>query len=81
MTRAYPPSTGPQAAAVIGYLTQVGWSARSSSGTGQPAVLARLTKDIDGRELTIVVSGPGLDSLVGSVAGRSPGSTIGCVGR
>lgn len=81
VTRAYPPSTGPQAAAVIGYLTQLGWAAQSSSGTGQPPVLARLTKDSDGRELTIVVSGPGLDSLVGSVAGRSPGTTIGCVGR
>ncbi len=27
LTRTYPPSTGPQAAAVIGYLTQLGWSA------------------------------------------------------
>ena len=26
LTRTYPPSTGPQAAAVIGYLTQLGWS-------------------------------------------------------
>jgi hypothetical protein len=88
VTRSYPPSTGPQAAAVIGYLTQLGWTVQTGSDT-QPsgpaadgsATLARLTKDSGGRDLTLVVSGPGLDRLVGSVAGRSPGSTIGCLGR
>jgi len=90
VTRTYPPSSGPQGAAVIGYLTQSGWSQQpatdasgSAAGSGADAnvELARLTKDSGGRELTIVVSGPALDLLVGSVAGRSPGSTIGCVGR
>lgn len=91
ITRTYPPSTGPQAAAVVGYLTQLGWTVQNGSGT-QPstsgsapsdaaAVLAVLTKEGGGRDLTVVVSGPGLDRLVGSVAGRSPGSTIGCLGR
>jgi hypothetical protein len=88
VTRTYPPSSGPQAAALIGYLTQEGWSqqtgadaARSSAGADADTVLARLVKDSGGRELTIVVTGPSLDQLVGSVAGRSPGSTVGCIGR
>ena len=86
VTRTYPPSTGPQAAAVIGYLTQLGWSQQSAidgtdSTDGDTAVLARLTKDSGGRDLTITVSGPGLNRLVGSVAGRSPGSMVGCLGR
>lgn len=86
VTRTYPPSTGPQAAAVIGYLTQLGWSEQSASdgsdsSDGDPSVLARLTKDSGGRDLTITVSGPGLNRLVGSVAGRSPGSMVGCLGR
>ena len=83
VTRTYPPSTGPQAAAVIGYLTQLGWSQQSASDSPEddPAVLARLTKDSGGRDLTITVSGPGLNRLVGPVAGRSPGSMIGCLGR
>ena len=83
LTRSYPPSTGPQAAAVIGYLTQLGWSQQdvSDSSDGDASVLARLTKDSGGRDLTITVSGPGLARLVGPVAGRSPGSMIGCVGR
>jgi len=83
VTRTYPPSTGPQAAALIGYLTQLGWSPQEASDTsdGDPSVLARLTKESGGRDLTITVSGPGLGRLVGSVAGRSPGSTVGCLGR
>ena len=86
VTRTYPPSTGPQAAAVIGYLTQLGWSQQSATDStdstdGDTAVLARLTKDSGGRDLTITVSGPGLNRLVGSVAGRSPGSMVGCLGR
>ena len=83
LTRSYPPSTGPQAAAVIGYLTQLGWSEQSASERPNldPSVLARLTKDSGGRDLTITVSGPGLNRLVGSVAGRSPGSMVGCLGR
>ena len=83
LTRSYPPSTGPQAAAVIGYLTQLGWSEQSASERPNldPSVLARLTKDSGGRDLTITVSGPGHNRLVGSVAGRSPGSMVGCLGR
>ncbi|TQM57526.1 hypothetical protein [Humibacillus xanthopallidus] len=91
VTRTYPPSTGPQAAAVIGYLTQLGWTVQNGSGaqpsaTGSApsdaaAVLAVLTKSSGGRDLTVVVSGPSLDRLVGPVTGRSPGSTIGCLGR
>ena len=82
VTRTYPPSTGPQAAAVIGYLTQLGWSQQNASDAADdPSVLARVTKDSGGRELTIIVSGPGLDRLVGSVSGRSAGSTVGCLGR
>ena len=90
VTRSYPPSTGPQAAAVIGYLTQAGWTAgvpsRPGGGAGGSAgegkdVLARLTKVSGGRELTILVSGPARDQLVGSVTGRSPGSRVGCLGR
>lgn len=82
VTRTYPPSTGPQAAAVIGYLTQLGWSQQNASdASDDPSVLARVTKDSGGRELTIIVSGPGLDRLVGSVSGRSAGSMVGCLGR
>ena len=91
VTRTYPPSTGPQAAALVGYLTQLGWTvhtgsqAQPSTAAGSDAdadaVLAVLTKVGGGRDLTVVVSGPGLDRLVGSVSGRSAGSTIGCLGR
>ncbi|WP_404389143.1 hypothetical protein [Humibacillus xanthopallidus] len=83
LTRTYPPSTGPQAAAVIGYLTQLGWTQQTASDSSDvdPSVLARLTKDSGGRDLTITVSGPGLNRLVGSVAGHSPGSRVGCLGR
>ncbi len=83
VTRTYPPSTGPQAAAVIGYLTQLGWSQQPTSDSSEvdASVLARLTQDAGGRDLTIIVSGPSLNQLVGSVAGRSPGSMIGCLGR
>jgi hypothetical protein len=83
VTRTYPPSTGPQAAAVIGYLTQLGWSQQATpdSPEADPSVLARLTQDLGGRDLTIIVSGPALNRLVGSVAGRSPASVVGCLGR
>ncbi|HET8986874.1 MAG TPA: hypothetical protein VFN43_00050 [Humibacillus sp.] len=90
VTRTYPPSTGPQAASLIGFLTQEGWSQQpatdtsgspSGSGANADGALARLTKSSGGRDLTIIVSGPSLNQLVGSVAGRSPGSTVGCFGR
>jgi hypothetical protein len=87
VTRTYPPSTGPQSAAVIGYLTQLGWTAATgseppaASPAAQEPVLAVLTKQDSGRDLTIVVHGPGLNTLVGPVTGRSPATTIGCLGR
>ncbi len=83
VSRSYPPSTGPQAAEVIGFLTQSGWSeqpAADGEAEGEH-VLARLTKVEAGKQLTIEVSGTGLTRLAGTVVGRSPAGAIGCLGR
>ena len=77
VTRTYPPSTGPQAAEIVGYLVQNGW--RQGDAT-RPAV-AHLTRESNGRELTVDLVAPSLSSLVESLTAQSPASAIGCLGR
>ena len=77
VTRTYPPSTGPAAAQVLGYLQQSGWS---SSAPTPPAV-AHLTRTVEGHVQTIDLDAPSLDQLVTTLTARSPGSAFGCLGR
>ncbi|MCU1538236.1 MAG: hypothetical protein JWP82_2587 [Humibacillus sp.] len=83
VTRDYPASTGPQAAEVIGFLLQSGWSLRSAApgADGQVPLPARLSRTVAGAELTLEVTGAGATQLVGSVTGRSPGHALACLGR
>jgi hypothetical protein len=77
VTRTYPPSTGPQAAEVVGFLTQKGW-------TESPAtvpVIAHLTRVEAGHELTIDLAASSLNQLVDSLTAHSPASAFGCVGH
>jgi hypothetical protein len=81
VTRTYPPSTGPQAAEVIGFLLQTGWTV-ASSGAGRDITLpARLERTVEGTALTIEVTGEGTSQVVGAVTGHSPGSALACLGR
>ncbi len=77
ITRTYPPSTGPQAAEVIGYLTQKGWTESPDSAP----VIAHLTKLEAGHLLTIDVAAPSRTQLVSSLTGRSPASSLACLVR
>ena len=77
MTRGYPPSTGPQAAELVGYLEQTGWAQQKS---GLP-VYAHLTRTAEGHLLTIDVLAPSDTSLVGSLTARSAASSFGCLLR
>ncbi|MEO7448624.1 MAG: hypothetical protein ABI336_10170 [Humibacillus sp.] len=85
VTRSYPPSTGPQAEEVLGFLLQSGWTLRSPAPApgdgGAIALPARLARTVDGAELTIEVTGGSSSQLVGSVTGRSPGTALACLGR
>ncbi len=83
VTRTYPASTGPQAAEVVGYLLQSGWSLRSAApgADGEVPLPARLVRTASGAELTIEVTGRGSSQLVGAVTGRSPGHALACLGR
>ena len=77
VTRSYPPSTGPQAAELVGYLEQTGWA---QQGSGLP-VYAHLTRTAEGHLLTIDVLAPSDTSLVGSLTARSAASSFGCLLR
>lgn len=77
VTRTYPPSTGPQAAELIGYLTQNGWTRQVPTSP----VLARLARTQSGRTVTIDVSAASDSSLVESITAHSPASSFGCLLR
>jgi hypothetical protein len=77
LTRTYPPSTGPAASQVVGYLEQKGWVASAPT----PPALAHLTHTVGGRALTIDLVAPSMDQLVTTLTGRSPASAFGCLGR
>lgn len=77
VTRTYPPSTGPQAAELIGYLTQNGWTRQVPTSP----VLARLARTQSGRTVTIDVSAESDSSLVESITAHSPASSFGCLLR
>ena len=77
ITRTYPPSTGPQAAELVGYLEQKGWT----QGTAVPPAVAHLSREENGHLLTIDVVAGALNQLVGSLTASSPGSGLGCLGR
>lgn len=79
VTRTYPPSTGPQAAELVGFLLQKGW--RQSSGEAVAPVVAHLSRDVAGHELTIDVSAASMNQLVEALTARSPASAFGCLGR
>ena len=77
VTRTYPPSTGPAAAQMVGYLQQSGWF---SSAPTPPAV-AHLTRTVQGHVQTIDLVAPSLDQLVTTLTARSAASAFGCLGR
>ena len=77
ITRTYPPSTGPQAAELVGYLEQKGWT----RGTAVAPVVARLTRVEDGHVLTVDVAAGALNQLVASLTASSAGSGLGCLLR
>lgn len=77
VTRTYPPSTGPQAAELVGFLTQKGWTQTAAT----PPTYARLTRTLVGHEITIDVAATSGASLVDSVTATSPASAFGCLLR
>jgi len=77
VTRTYPPSTGPQAAEVVGYLVQKGWT----ETTADAPVVAHLTRLEGDHELTIDIVAPSRNQLVTSLTGRSPASALACLIR
>lgn len=77
VTRTYPASTGPQAAELVGYLTQKGWT----RGQAAPPALAHLTRTESEHLLTIDVVARSESSLVESLVAHSPASAFGCLGR
>lgn len=77
VTRTYPASTGPQAAELVGYLTQKGWT----QGPATPPTFAHLTRTESGHLLTIDVVARSESSLVESLVAHSPASGFGCLGR
>ena len=77
VTRTYPPSTGPQAAELVGYLTQKGWRQEPAV----PPAFAHLTRTESGHLLTIDVVARSAGSLVDSLVAHSPASAFGCLGR
>ena len=77
ITRTYPNSTGPQAAEVIGYLVQKGWT----ENAGTPPVIAHLTKLAGSHELTIDIVAQSRSMLATSLSGHSPASSLACLIR
>ncbi len=77
ITRTYPPSTGPQAAELVGYLEQSGWTVRPAAPPG----FAHLTRTASGHVLTIDVVAASESSLVESLTATSPAGGFGCLLR
>ena len=75
VTRTYPPSTGPQAAELVGFLTQKGWTQTSAA----PPAYARLTRAVVGHEVSIDVAARDGASLVDSLTATTPASAFGCL--
>jgi hypothetical protein len=77
VTRTYPASIGPQAAELVGFLTQKGWTAQPAA----PPTFAHLTKTEAGRLLTIDVVARSESALVDALVAHSPASGFGCLWR
>ena len=77
VTRGYPQSTGPQAAELVGYLEQSGWTVRPAA----PPAFANLTRTASGHTLTIDVVAATESSLVESLTATSPAGGFGCLLR
>ena len=75
LTRSYPQSTGPQAAELVGFLTQKGWTETPAT----PPAFARLTRTLAGHAVTIDVTARDAASLVESLVATSPASGFGCL--
>ncbi|MFD1054214.1 hypothetical protein [Terrabacter terrigena] len=75
VTRTYPPSTGPQAAELVGFLTQKGWNQVAAT----PPAYARLTRTFVGHEVSVEVAARDGASLVDSLTASSPASAFGCL--
>jgi hypothetical protein len=74
ITRSYATSNGPAAAEVVDYLTEQGWV----GSTPTPPAVARLTRVVGGRTLTVDVEAPSLDERVTALTARSEGSAAAC---
>lgn len=77
ITRTYPPSSGPQAEELVGYLLQKGWTELPS----EPPSTALLTRTVVGHVQTIDVVARTRSQLVELLTAHTPGSAIGCLGR
>jgi hypothetical protein len=77
VTRTYPPSTGPQAVELVGFLTQKGWA----QGPATPPAFAHLTRTLAGHEVGIDVAARDGASLVDTLVATSPASSFGCLLR
>lgn len=77
ITRTYPPSTGPQAAELVGYLEQSGWTVRPAA----PPAFAHLTRTASWHTLSIDVVAATESSLVESLTATSPAGGFGCLLR
>jgi hypothetical protein len=75
VTRTYPPSTGPQAAELVGYLTQKGWTQTAAT----PPAYARFTRTLAGHEVAIDIAARDGASLVDSLTATTPASAFGCL--
>lgn len=76
-TRTYSPSTEPEVERMIGYLIEAGW--RETDAT--PPTVARLTKSVEGRDLTLTLVAPSRTALAQSLRAVSTGSSLACLGR
>lgn len=77
ITRTYPPSSGPAAEELVGYLLQKGWTELPST----PPSTALLTRTVTGHVQTIDVVAPSRNQLVELLTAQTPGSAIGCLGH
>jgi len=77
ITRSYPATTGPQAGEVVGYLEPLGWTREIAV----PPTVARLSRQVNGHDLTIDIMGGSLSQLPESLVAQSSASRIGCLGR
>lgn len=77
VTRTYPASIGPQAAELVGFLTQKGWTAQPAA----PPTFSHLTRTESGHLLTIDVVARSESALVEALVAHSPASGFGCLWR